>query len=114
MAEFQEVMKQLNRLCSHYQRSHYQNCIGCPIFDDCGSIGTHCSDPKHSYKIEKTVMSWSVENPEPVYPTWAEWLQSQRILDDYHGGNACLNISALRSIPADIAEKLGIEPKEGI
>lgn len=103
MAEhsFQEVMRQLNRLCSHYQ-----NCgeNGCPMFDECGNIGAHCSDPKHSYRIEKTVMSWAAEHPEQVYPTWEEWLTTLGV-QSYN--------ELSKPIPADIAQKLGIQPKEG-
>lgn len=117
MAEFQEVMRQLNRLCSHYQ-----NCdeSGCPMYDECGNIGEYCSDPKHSYRIEKTVMAWAAEHPEhpePVYPTWLEWLSvigvipkvidcKTLFLDVYNGVHD-------HRIPADIAEKLGLQPKEG-
>ena len=125
MAElsFQEVMRQLNRLCSHYQ-----NCgeNGCPMFDECGNIGAHCSGPKHSNRIEKIVMDWAAEHPEPVYPSWFEWLEKIGVagraydLEPYFIGDkeillrtAAFTPKAFEPIPADIAEKLGLEPKEG-
>ena len=58
--------------------------------------------------IERKVMSWAAEHPEPVYPTWREWLSEQGVLSA--GG---LWEKAFEPIPADIAEKLGIQPKEG-
>ena len=100
MAEFSEVMRQLNRLCSHYQ-----NCgeSGCPMFDECGNIGAHCSDLKHSYRIEKTVMAWAAEHPEPQYPTWGEWLQSIGIILDVRQHNEAeswiLGIEAMKPSP---------------
>lgn len=99
MAEFQEVMRQLNRLCSHNEKCSESGCL---LFNECGNIGTHCSDPKHSYRIEKTVMQWAAEHPEQVYPTWQEWFDT---FDEA--------IDVDEPIPADIAEKLGLQPKEG-
>ena len=43
----------------------------------------------------------AIRNPEPLYPSWQEWFDTfdRKIdVDD--------------PIPADIAEKLGLEPKE--
>jgi hypothetical protein len=54
--------------------------------------------------IEQTVTEWAAEHPEPVYPTWGEWLQRLYNSMNYAG-------IFITPIPADIAEKLGIEPK---
>lgn len=78
--------------------------------------------------VEKNVAAWAAENPEPVYPTWAEWLNSTG-LTKHETGQFCvhmpnhysyevkevdtLNEVAYKPIPADIAQKFGIEPKEG-
>ena len=56
-------------------------------------------------RLEKSVMEWANEFPEPVYPTWYEFLTSR-----YHKAWEAIGRD---SSPADIAEKLGIEPKEG-
>ena len=106
MAQFQEVMRQLNRLCSHFQNCNEN---GCPMFDECGNIGAHCSDPKHTYRIEKTVMSWAAEHPEPVYPTWVDWFREMGVIPSEQ---KCFHIWLLDTIPADIAQKLGVKPKE--
>ena len=75
----------------------------------------HCGDKMQQY--------W-----EPVYPTWEEWLQSvgvmesaeciknlcqRELLVDGIVAHAIPTRKVLDPIPADIAEKLGIEPKEG-
>ncbi len=70
-------------------------------------------------------MSWAAEHPEPVYPTWGEWLISvgaarkiptgipfelpdRRIVDPPWETVVDTNTH----IPADIAQKLGIKPNE--
>ena len=47
-----------------------------------------CSEPTEKYpvplemtqeladEIKQTIITWAKENPEPVYPTFAEWLNS--------------------------------------
>jgi hypothetical protein len=102
---------------------HYQNCgdSGCPLFDECGNIGSHSSNAKQAMRIEKVVMSWAAEHPEPVYPTFGEWLEKQGIVKLVNGDRYekdgrkvyMLLESVENQIPADIAQKLGIEPKEG-
>ena len=111
MAGFQEVMRQWRRFC----KSH-SNCGECEFDgkDICGQ--THLSDVPYS-DMELRIMAWAAEHPEPVYPTWAEWLHDNGIILDarQHNENEhwLLGIEAMRPIPADIAQKLGIEPKEG-
>lgn len=54
-----------------------------------------------------------------MYPTWAEWLVAQDIITEYGriecGGSGTCGIFTDKGenpIPADIAQKLGIEPIE--
>jgi hypothetical protein len=77
--------------------------------------------------IEQTVAAWAAEHPEPVYPTWEEWLVANGIMEPdnvrlngnyrfYYNGKPVYNIPSPKMfdpIPADLAQKLGIEPKEG-
>ena len=76
--------------------------------------------------IEKNVMQWAAEHPEPVYPTWLEWLKSMGVIPYLMGlvivrdvdgtfddGHVNITENALKEIPADIAQKLGLQPKEG-
>lgn len=64
--------------------------------------------------VEKNVTAWAAEHPEPVYPTWEEWLITQGVIkENPNGGVGYPMPKLLEPIPADIAQKLGIEPKEG-
>ena len=105
MAEFQEVMKILKR--------QYE------------SMGLYDFDYA---KMEQDALKWAAEHPEPVYPTWVEWLIREGIIPEKNNGMLAtahdpdtkeivaaridITPSALRPIPADTAEKLGLKPKE--
>ena len=111
MAEFQEVIKQFKRMCWYYQRN--SDCpMGCPMngvnISQCRKVAF--DEPEVT---EKTVMAWAAEHPEPVYPTYWTWLINSGVI------NGCTNKGAIERlqmtpIPADMAQKLGIEPKEGV
>ena len=128
MAEFQEVVRQAERMC----RSFGADCDRCKL---------HCLDEEalcvfggtpeawRTNKVtdaERIVMDWAAENPEPRYPSWHEaWKQ---LFPDGQGspcpvaydvryewekcGADCKSCKD-RPIPADIAEKLGIKPIGG-
>ena len=110
MAEFQEVMKQWRRFC----KSH-SNCGEC-VFDGTGICSeTHLSSVPYS-DIELSIMTWAAEHPEPVYPTWYDYLHSIGVLYEKHtAGGDVAEIhwgNMMTPIPADMAEKLGLKPKE--
>ena len=115
MAEhsFQEVMKQWRRFC----KSH-NHCGECE-FDGKGICGEAHLAKVPMTEIETHIMQWAAEHPEPVYTSWVEWLVEQGVLATakpvptltlvaYFGGK-----NATKPIPADIAQKLGLKPKEG-
>ena len=123
MAEFTEVMRQAKRMCETFRDHH---CSECPIGDakvlECGITVTSEMDCE---EVERRVMQWAAEHPEPVYPTWREWQNSaypvadirispcefgsmDRFKCDYKTCTECTE----QQIPAAIAEKLGIKPKE--
>lgn len=77
--------------------------------------------------LEKTIMKWAAEHPEPIYPTWKEWQKanfpdaegnmcptafgamSQIECNDFEFScEECMNCR----IPADIAAKLGVKAIE--
>ena len=125
MAKFIEVMEQAKRMCKTFSDGH---CSECPIGNadvlECGITVTSEMDCE---EVERRVMQWAAEHPEPVYPTWREWQNSVfpdaeiDITPCTFGSRNRLNCFLEKTcstckeqqIPADIAEKLGIKPKEG-
>lgn len=107
MAEFSEVSREYIRMCE----SFFETCEGCPINTCSGNV---CRDRvlKNPEKYEDTIMKWAAEHP--VYPTWEEWLiKSGILLRGNRGTWQSLTTKATDPIPADIALKLGLQPKDG-
>lgn len=110
MAEFQEVMNEFKRMCWHYQRR--QECPKpCPMsgvnISQCRKIAFEKPEV-----TEKTVMDWAAENPEPVYPTWNEWLHTTPFIKTEFtdmGQKKCFMWD--EPIPSDMARKLGVPPR---
>ena len=114
MAEFQEVMKQWRRRCEACEKNERVECYikgyVCEAF---------CKMQKHIDPefVEQDVMSWAAEHPEPVYPTWYEFMRENKIIPDVleDCGDYYKTIGkwlVKSTIKHDIAQKLGIEPKE--
>ena len=57
------------------------------------------------------IVKWAKENPEPVYPTWKEYFAMLYGSGLFGEPLAAIGKLCEESIPADIARKLGIEPK---
>ena len=123
MAQFSEVMQQAKRMCEAFRDGH---CSKCPIgYADALECGIMATSEMDCEEVERRVMQWAAEHPEPVYPTWREWQNStfpntsRHILPcEFESKNrfkckekTCYQCIA-EPIPADIAEKLGIKPKE--
>ena len=124
MSEFTDVMEQAKRMCKTFSDGH---CSECPIGNadvlECGITVTSEMDCE---EVERRVMQWAKKHPEPVYPTWDEWQNSVfpdaeiDITPCTFGSRDRLNCFLEKTcstckeqqIPADIAEKLGIKPKE--
>lgn len=114
MAEFSEVMRQLARMANACDRK----CDKCSLGNSALCTGLWCFGNTESIaEAERIVMQWAAEHPEPVYPTWVEWLESKHVItvtqiDDYTK-KVLPAFYMFSPIPADIAHKLGMEPKEG-
>lgn len=118
MAEFVDVIRQFHRMCEANV-----GCVICPLRGKDGesemcSISAFVNNPE---RIEGEVMSWAAEHPEPVYPTWGDWFAERGdLIKLWRNIKVCSAHGAgvigflYTTIPADIAQKLGIEPKEGV
>lgn len=117
MAEFAEVMRQWGRYCKRYTENHDDYCHGCRFESNVSCISYAKDIAEYAEQIEKHVMSWAAEHQEPVYPTWGDWLAEQGVVIKDKIGENKYKYNTLRKvstpIPADIAEKLGVKPKEG-
>ena len=77
----------------------------------CGGIGLDWAKNVDWRKLEDAIKKWAAEHPEQVYPTWADFLEKHGILVRNEHRYVIDRADVDRPIPADIAEKLGIEPK---
>ena len=117
MAEFVQTMKDWRRMCKAYTTDDESCCYGCPVADfrehGCGAI-FEMEDGTDWERYEGQIREWAAEHPEPVYPTWVEFLTDVGFVTtfDVSEGTA-YSFNWDRQIPADLAEKLGLQPKEG-
>lgn len=114
MAEFQEVMRQYKRMC------YGKACSDCDFYKFKMSLSHQMAClrflKEYPVEAEALVMNWAAEHPEPVYPTWVEYLVGIGVIPHeirLETEDALMDTHLLKPIPADIAQKLGIEPKEG-
>lgn len=120
MAEYAEVIKQFKRMCKSttgFECSRGEcpvmgYAFGCENIGQCRKIAFERPDA-----FEGRVMAWAAEHPEPVYPTWWKYMCMIGVIPNTLGdktlGEVTIENLMGTPIPADIAEKLGIEPKEG-
>ena len=128
MADFVQTMKNWRRMCKAQDELRGDRaCYGCPLESyGCPSIYDDVDNADYA-DVENKVNAWAAEHPEPVYPTWREWLIKLGIVSfepDFRAlldaspttlantVRAYINEEGSKPIPADIAQKLGIEPKE--
>lgn len=121
MAEFAEVMRQAKRTCAAH--GGMCNSRNCPLYNGEACRLDPDRDGEDYSDVERIIMAWAKEHPEPRYPTWSEW--QKKVFpgagDDMYPcnflsytecrckGSSCDECRE-RPIPADIAEKLGIRP----
>ena len=114
MSDFVQTMMDWRRMCKAYTTDDKSCCYGCPVADfrehGCGAI-FEMEDSTDWERYEGAIREWAAEHPWPVYPTWYEYFRS--IGMGSATGSYIADWILTTHIPADIAEKLGIEPKEG-
>lgn len=111
IVNFVQTMKDWRRMCKD------RSC------DNCGLKGSCDVDPdsRTDYDIAKIVgyvTAWAEKNPETIYPTWLEWLESNGLIKCNDRADSIdylirPTLKARERIPAGIAQKYGIKPKEG-
>ena len=110
MADFVQTMKDWRRMCKVQEAIEKTDpCRVCPLANDgndcCGIYEDNDGNDTRDYAhIEGVVARWAKDHPEPVYPTWYEYLTGMY--------PATWNMIKDKSIPADIAQRLGLQPKE--
>lgn len=110
MAEFAEVSRQWARMCKTMDTLYGDKCCDVCSLGGCGAV--YEQDGTEDYaEIERKVMAWAKENPEPVYPTFAKYLEQFGITIHRDGTLQADFFKANEPMSADIAHKLGIEPK---
>ena len=125
MSDFVQTMKDWRRMCKAQDDTTCGACSSCPMGDDgksCMAVYEDEFETVDFAHIEQTVTEWAAEHPV-VYPTWGEWLikiggaVKKLYAQQYHYEAAqptqLIEVVEVldEPIPADIAEKLGIEPK---
>ena len=116
--EICDFLKSWKRMCK--AMTEMNGCEDCQIVRNthsarCGDMPCEMNDVE---SIVREVEKWAAEHPEPAYPTWEEWLREMDVVESvqsYLSNQKILTIltnNVKNPIPADIAQKLGIEPKE--
>ena len=127
MSEFSKAMHEWHRMCDYFFNGTEWTCYeDCPLY-----VYKICSESTEKYtvplemaqeladEIEQTIMIWAKENPEPVYPTFAEWLNSISVaISDrpFPAPNIPVpvfqaNEKMFEPIPEKLAKKLELKPK---
>lgn len=121
MAEFAKIMRHARRLCA----ARGGICFGSNCHLDNGKacrLDIYLNGEDYN-ELERIIMDWAAEHPEPVYPSWDEaWKNlfpgavKAPCPRAFFGCECMVDIGCAkcgsRPIPAEIAEKLGIKPKE--
>ena len=112
IVDFVQVMKDWRRMCQHMTEEYgNSSCDKCPL-GGCSAVYEMCGK-ENFLNMERDIVAWASENPEPVYPTWISWLINEGVIEKGSTYTKAFYQLQTKPIPADIAQKLGIEPKEG-
>lgn len=119
MTNFSQVMHDWRRMCNKMDEGYeVEACLHCPLTladatkRGCDAIYTNWAADVDWDKIASIVEEWAAKNPEPVYPTWYEYVWSQLTKKEPISDHDLATWMENNRIPADIAEKLGLKPKE--
>lgn len=118
MADFAQAMKDWRRMCKFSSDTAMDDgrhgCVDmCPLGHNkvCGEI--ELATDREIEDAAKAIAQWAAEHPEPKFPTWREWLTEIGAIHEDCSDYGVGSLLRQKSVPAGIAQKLGIEPKEG-
>lgn len=119
---FKEVIHEWDRMCDTIEV-----CSICPINKidknvcSCVSVRKeYCFENNNVYdKVYEAIIQWAKANPESKYPTVKELLEKLeiRMINNYNGSVdliAPITLNINKPIHANIAEEIGLKPKEVI
>lgn len=119
MAEFQEVMKEWERMCDYMHERGLCRQGECPLYrtggiDACSAAYERRFVNEDYNEVSQIIMKWAAEHPV-FYPTWYEYLS--KIFDPEvtkHPNDAEAFFYAVNStrLTAETAQKLGVKPRE--
>lgn len=128
MAEFVETMKQAYRICGCHTAINKDYCEDCLLATENGGCMFDPLEKIDPEIIERRVVKWAEEHPEPVYPNLNEaWINlfpdslevpcPKRLFgEDYYPIFVCTkhDCAYCKAMPMhpEIAKKLGIRPIE--
>ena len=110
MAEYAEVIKQFKRMC---KAGNCSTATGCPMYPSCNIGQCRRIAFERPAEFEQRVMAWAAEHPVQKYPSWGEYLCNIGLIHDCTESEDVVSRLFDNVIPDCIAQKLGIEPKEG-
>lgn len=124
MSEFSKVIHEWRRMCDYFFDGAEWACNkDCPLCEykiclEKNPLPLEITQ-ELSDEIAQTIMIWAKENPEPVYPTFAEWLNSIGVaISDrpFPAPNIPVlvfqvNEKMFKPIPEKLAKKLELKPK---
>ena len=102
MAEFKDIIEGANKICKYlHDNSREFDCYVCdacekkfPTINEICRYSHNVLKLKTFKGIETEVQQFLKDHPEPIYPTWIDWLRD----------------NGSKPIPEEIAKKLGVEP----
>lgn len=108
---FEETMREWRRMCDTETAKGEASCGECPFEDRDGMCGSIFDlDPTKFEEMAGLIKHWSDTHPKPQYPTWGEWfLRTCQVSITPNGYNNWDKLLGSQ-IPAEIAEKLGVDP----
>lgn len=108
---FEETMREWRRMCDTEAAKDEVNCGECPFHAHDGMCGYIFDlDPTKFEEMAGSIKHWSDTHPKVQYPTWGDWFLKRGQVAVTSNGYCHWGDLLNTPIPAEIAEKLGVDP----